>query len=149
MGKWKGEKSFTEVERKNDESLLSFSFLFICLKNPFSICHTTRLNGHSIVYSPVYLLPLQFLPLSVSLLWIGKPETTRGKKFIFSFTWSYYYFFFLVYFIHCWAFLRVFIWNRAILFCFHSFAYSIFILFHLFCSVIIHKHVQEIKGEDY
>lgn len=47
MGKWKGEKSFTEVERKNDESLLSFFFLFICLKNPFSICHTTRLNGHS------------------------------------------------------------------------------------------------------
>lgn len=94
MGKWKGEKSFTEVERKNDESLLSFFFLFICLKNPFSICHTTRLIGHSIVYSPVYLLPLQFLPLSVSLLWIGKPETTRGKKFIFSFTWSYYYFFF-------------------------------------------------------
>ena len=82
MGEWKGEKSFREF---------TFILLFIYLfENPFSICYTTRLNVHSILLD---LLPLQFLQLSVSLLWIGKPKTTRRKKSIFSFTlWSYFIF---------------------------------------------------------
>ena len=72
MGEWKGEKSFREF---------TFILLFIYLfENPFSICYTTRLNVHSIL---LYLLPLQFLPLSVLSEHVhcsGSVNQKRGKK---------------------------------------------------------------------